>query len=506
VNDVGLVTDIALMQENKERYNQTRKNPCANTPCQHIEGAECVLKPGARGQPSHACLCPTGQRLSEGGNRCKLINGRSQVIAEKVGKRKDPCEDFLCKNDGKCAVNEEGKPYCTCADEYFVGDKCEEIACPLYCRNNGVCVPGDGVINVACNCVEGFYGPRCQHSLPEPSSEECSCHNGGKCGEGKCHCPLGYEGETCERCVKSSAACLNGGVCRLTDDKGPECHCLTGYTGERCEMTACADPLHCMNGGSCFLDDNEAKCACQPSFGGERCQRRVCQTDSCMNGGTPVITREGPCDCKCKPGNAGKRCENVVDEGCQARPCLAGGTCRSDGVCACIPGRIGLRCENADPCEGYCQNNGRCFLSPKGDPHCSCVYGFHGKTCQHLASVERDDRRDVDSALQFLLGVAISISATAALAALAFWLIKTRKPSLAFKHRRMAETLASAAAAPSGSVAHFVNPAYEWPTFQNEDQEEVATLLTAEKGRQGANSPTEEVEDLLSQQNVTTSS
>lgn len=59
------------------------------------------------------------------------------------------------------------------------------------------------------------------------------CKNGGSCKEGKCNCPDGYTGETCEILSDSCKVivCENGGTC-VTG----KCACPTGYEGSRCEI------------------------------------------------------------------------------------------------------------------------------------------------------------------------------------------------------------------------------------------------------------------------------
>ena len=59
-----------------------------------------------------------------------------------------------------------------------------------------------------------------------------NCLNGGKCNNGKCICPDGYDGNNCEKKINPclNITCLNGGVCN-----NGSCDCPAGYRGLRCQ-------------------------------------------------------------------------------------------------------------------------------------------------------------------------------------------------------------------------------------------------------------------------------
>jgi hypothetical protein len=67
------------------------------------------------------------------------------------------------------------------------------------------------------------------------SSDPCSgvtCNNGGTCSSGKCNCPSGFAGPTCDSCTTPcTGGCVNG-TCYCGG-----CQCKNGYTGTHCDST-----------------------------------------------------------------------------------------------------------------------------------------------------------------------------------------------------------------------------------------------------------------------------
>ena len=131
------------------------------------------------------------------------------------------------------------------------------------CEHDGICVNTPG--SFACNCSQGFTGPRCETNVNECESHPCQ--NEGSClddpGTFRCVCMPGFTGTQCEIDINECGPnpCLNGGTC--TDMvNGFRCTCANGFTGFRCQINiddCMSDP--CKNGGYC-----------EDSIGGYRCQ------------------------------------------------------------------------------------------------------------------------------------------------------------------------------------------------------------------------------------------
>eukprot|EP00062_Callorhinchus_milii_P013100 gi/632960839/ref/XP_007896426.1/ PREDICTED: protein delta homolog 2 [Callorhinchus milii] len=223
-------------------------------------------------------------------------------------------------------------------------------------------------------------------------AEDVQCNPGcnllhGRCESSECRCDPGWEGELCERCVRSPG-CVHG-----TCHQPWQCICQTDWAGRFCDkdIHACTHQQPCQNGGSCFdTGEGEHWCSCPDGFYGKNCELRAgpCtkSRSPCKNGGT-CLDRDGFADtltCRCLAGFVGPRCEEDVDD-CLMRPCANGATCR-DGVnrfsCICPQGFEGRFCTvNWDDCtSGPCQNGGRCY-DRVADFDCVCLKGYSGKTC-----------------------------------------------------------------------------------------------------------------------------
>jgi len=77
--------------------------------------------------------------------------------------------------------------------------------------------------------------------------ENITCLNGGKCDDGKCDCPEGFTGPSCETedlCVTQNIECLNDGVCI-----DGECDCPDGFIGDRCELVDFTKIQNLLNNG-----------------------------------------------------------------------------------------------------------------------------------------------------------------------------------------------------------------------------------------------------------------
>ena len=121
----------------------------------------------------------------------------------------------------------------------------ENTYCIFNCSNNGICDKS----TLRCICNEGYRGDFCSIKINQIKlCPDKPCINGGFClnnitnaTKGVCSCPLNkYEGKYCEQSSQeikcSSINCLNGGVCKWTEDEA-KCVCTTSYEGEFCEKT-----------------------------------------------------------------------------------------------------------------------------------------------------------------------------------------------------------------------------------------------------------------------------
>ncbi|XP_061406400.1 tenascin-R-like isoform X3 [Lethenteron reissneri] len=108
-----------------------------------------------------------------------------------------------------------------------------------------------------CSCDDGWGGANCSEPLCLPAS----CGDRGRCVDGECLCPDGYEGDACRlagaRCPDD---CSDQGRC-----VGGECRCFEGFEGDACQLAACPDG--CNDQGRCV----GGECRCYEGFSGERC-------------------------------------------------------------------------------------------------------------------------------------------------------------------------------------------------------------------------------------------
>ena len=77
--------------------------------------------------------------------------------------------------------------------------------CDLECFHQGVCEIHDQVKTPHCNCAEtrsgGYQGIRCKIpylNCGDGKTRLWRCLNGGQCLDAGCHCPDGFEGQTCQ--------------------------------------------------------------------------------------------------------------------------------------------------------------------------------------------------------------------------------------------------------------------------------------------------------------------
>ena len=97
---------------------------------------------------------------------------------------------------------------------------------------------------------------------------DAGCGGRGKCTEGRCVCPAGYFGDSCEDDSCARTDCGAHGVC----ERGGTCRCLDGFGGGMCDQAAdtCKFPVDvdCGANGSCV----DGTCVCASGYSGDRCQ------------------------------------------------------------------------------------------------------------------------------------------------------------------------------------------------------------------------------------------
>uniref|UniRef100_H3A302 Protein delta homolog 2 n=1 Tax=Latimeria chalumnae TaxID=7897 RepID=H3A302_LATCH len=221
----------------------------------------------------------------------------------------------------------------------------------------------------------------------------------GRCDvNGDCRCDPGWEGDSCERCVRMPG-CLHG-----TCHQPWQCICLSGWAGRFCDKDVhiCEHQRPCQNSARCINDrEGDYSCVCPDGFHGKNCEvkRGPCELagSPCQNGGT-CLDNNGYADafaCRCLAGFVGDLCELDVDD-CLMRPCANGATCH-DGInrfsCKCPAGFEGRFCtSNLDDCASQpCRNGGKCY-DRVNDFDCVCPEGYAGKSCATVLEPQREEQ------------------------------------------------------------------------------------------------------------------
>ncbi|KAM4722871.1 protein crumbs homolog 1 [Rhinophrynus dorsalis] len=296
----------------------------------------------------------------------------------------------LCvKNTTPCptSVPEEGLP-CTsewgCRD---TKDACLSHPCPW----NATCQTSLATQSYECHCPAGYEGESCE--IPKKRCPRNPCRHGGWCYVGDegpaCVCVMGYKGNLCEtpedECLWNP--CHNGAVCRVRGNEHA-CYCVPGFQGALCdiEVDECvSQPCH--HGATCLNQIGRYACVCPPQYTGRDCEQEFdeCSSDPCLNGGK-CLDSLGAFTCTCLPGFQGDLCEFNVDE-CASSPCLNGGHCLdgdSGYTCDCTEVEfIGFHCEAPVPMcwSNPCQNNATCLENSESFT-CLCLPGSTGSMCE----------------------------------------------------------------------------------------------------------------------------
>ena len=149
-------------------------------------------------------------RMSEGKIFCKTLGYPSYKSDEGVSSNTIGGLVKIANLD--CMGNETKLTDCSFTETtnecmVAIGLECVTCSSNSMCDQNGVCV-----MNGTCVCREG-------------------CDNGGYCFVGRCICPEGLGGPTCNEC---DPPCQNGGVCSA----GGECQCINPFDGPVCEFNS----------------------------------------------------------------------------------------------------------------------------------------------------------------------------------------------------------------------------------------------------------------------------
>lgn len=224
-----------------------------------------------------------------------------------------------------------------CAESYectptVVGNFSCIVECPT-CGDNGFCNELH-----TCTCYEGWNGTLCTTST---CSFDCGIH--GECGGDDCDCDEGWEGDMCE--IPICPNCNGNGNC--VEGSGV-CTCDEGWSGSFCDME-CPD---CGVNSVC----TDGECVCTNSWTGTLCTIAPCP--SCGAHGSCVGVA-----CVCTGGWTGTQC--------QLAPCQLHSS-RVNGTCTCDSGYFGSDCS----CTASCGSHGTCTNTT-----CICGSGYYGPTC-----------------------------------------------------------------------------------------------------------------------------
>ncbi|XP_061490051.1 laminin subunit gamma-2 isoform X2 [Rhineura floridana] len=240
----------------------------------------------------------------------------------------------------------------------------------------------------------------------------------------KCVCPVGYQGQFCEKCAPGYK---REDFARL----GALSNCVLC----NCQGGGICDP----DTGECYSGDENREhisAACPTGFYRSPWNPQSCQPCPCRSGqGCSVLpgTQEVVCN-NCLPGAGGSRCEFCTDgyfgdplgQNSQARPCQpcqcssvdpnASGICNHlTGECKCKDGFFGnpLSPNPAEKCRACnCNSVGSEPLRCHSDGSCICKPGFEGQSCEHTRcpACYSQVKTQVDQYLQQLQGLEMLVS------------------------------------------------------------------------------------------------
>ncbi|KAF4523891.1 hypothetical protein B566_EDAN016083, partial [Ephemera danica] len=174
----------------------------------------------------------------------RRVSTRARFRGKNCEENIDDCPRNLCQNGATC-VDDVNRYSCVCPPTY-TGELCErdidECALrPSVCLNGGTC--SNSVGGFSCICVNGWTGPDCSLNIDDCAGAACfngatcidrvgsPCEHDGLCvntpGSFACNCTQGFTGPRCETNVNEceSLPCQNDGSC--LDDPGTfRCVCM----------------------------------------------------------------------------------------------------------------------------------------------------------------------------------------------------------------------------------------------------------------------------------------
>ncbi|XP_023014295.1 protein kinase C-binding protein NELL1 isoform X2 [Leptinotarsa decemlineata] len=254
-------------------------------------------------QTTYACQCDQG--FHGDGRMCSDIDECQQ---------EGGLDGHHCHQNTRC-VNIPGSYECECLPGYRRIDKfnCAELdECSTgehNCDVNAECINSEGSYH--CVCKDGYTGDG--YSCQPVCSQKCL--NGGICRRpGKCACPNGYTGSSCEldldECATDSHRCTNTSVC-VNMIGWYYCKCDEGYENRYkdnnskticLDINECNSDLHtCHPSAQCINTNGKFVCECPPN-------RPECKLSCIFEGneilsGESVSPRHDPCEiCTCQKG------------------------------------------------------------------------------------------------------------------------------------------------------------------------------------------------------------
>ncbi|XP_078616747.1 uncharacterized protein LOC144885019 [Branchiostoma floridae x Branchiostoma japonicum] len=222
------------------------------------------------------------------------------------------------------------------------------------------------------SCPAGKWGGGCDRDCPD-------CKNGGVCNpsDGRCMCPPGFMGDTCDEACGTNGFGLNCEY-KCSDDTDSRETCAG-------RLFCIQDPYAC----SCYIGFKPPECRdpCDGKTFGVNCLKDCNCKEQC-----DVVT--GACDDGCEAGWEGSDCQTECEAGKFGEDCTETCHCLDDVACdrftghcpndTCAGGWVGEICQDRPCSEEPCQNDGTCLDTPEEGPDyytCTCTEGWEGTDC-----------------------------------------------------------------------------------------------------------------------------